>query len=120
MFTVTSNITFYTVWYEVSENTEESSESEPIEEAPSGSEPIEEESSDNVSSEDKESPPCGDVNADGVVNSLDAAQALKFDAFLIELSAQALAVADVNGDGTVNSLDAAQILKFDAQLITEF
>lgn len=62
----------------------------------------------------------GDVNADGTVNSLDAALVLKSDANIIELDFDASMNADVNGDGTVNSLDAAQILKFDAKLITEF
>ena len=62
----------------------------------------------------------GDVNGDGTINSLDAAQTLKHDAQLITLEGDGLAAADVNGDGTVNSLDAAQILKFDAKLITEF
>jgi len=62
----------------------------------------------------------GDANLDGIVNSLDAAQVLKHDAFLIELEGAALIAADVNGDGTVNSLDAAQILKYDAFLIEKF
>ncbi len=62
----------------------------------------------------------GDVNFDGLVNSLDAAQVLKHDAQLISFEELALAVGDVNGDGTVNSLDAAQILKYDAKLIPVF
>ncbi|MBQ7048186.1 MAG: fibronectin type III domain-containing protein [Clostridia bacterium] len=62
----------------------------------------------------------GDVNGDGNVNSLDAAQVLKHDAMLIELGEDALKAADVNGDGQVNSLDAAQILKFDAMIIDKF
>jgi len=62
----------------------------------------------------------GDVNGDGVINSLDAAQLLKHDAKLITLEADGLTAADVNGDGVVNSLDAAQILKYDAKLISEF
>jgi len=62
----------------------------------------------------------GDVNGDGMVNSLDAAQALKFDALIIELSETALTAADVNGDGSVNSLDAAMILKYDAGIIDGF
>ncbi|MBQ3196445.1 MAG: hypothetical protein IJB65_08305 [Clostridia bacterium] len=62
----------------------------------------------------------GDVNGDGSINSLDAAQVLKSDAQLVTLEADAAAAADVNGDGAVNSLDAAQILKFDAQLIQGF
>ena len=62
----------------------------------------------------------GDVNGDGYVDSLDAAQVLKHDAMLIELEADALLRADVNGDEMTDSLDAAQILKFDALLITVF
>ncbi|MBE6678180.1 MAG: hypothetical protein E7597_05240 [Ruminococcaceae bacterium] len=62
----------------------------------------------------------GDINGDGDINSLDAAQVLKHDAQLITLETEAIIAADVNGDGTVNSLDAAQILKYDAKLITEF
>lgn len=62
----------------------------------------------------------GDVNGDGEVNSLDAAQVLKFDAMMIELSENALVAADVTGEGTVDSLDAAQILKFDAMIIDAF
>ena len=62
----------------------------------------------------------GDVNGDGQINSLDAAQVLKYDAEMIELDEYALAAADVNGDGAVNSLDAAQILKYDAEMIEKF
>lgn len=58
----------------------------------------------------------GDANGDGVVNSLDAAQILKHDAGLTELTDEQLAKADINGDGKVNSLDAALILKCDAGL----
>lgn len=56
----------------------------------------------------------GDVNGDGEANSLDAAQILKHDAGLTELTDEQLAKADINGDGKVNSLDAALILKCDA------
>ena len=62
----------------------------------------------------------GDVNLDGVVDSLDAAQVLKHDALIITLEGDGLLAADVNADGMVDSLDAALILKFDAGLITEF
>ena len=75
--------------------------------------------SDNNSSEDV-TVTYGDVNGDGNVNSLDAAQVLKFDAMLIALSEDALLAADVNGSGEVDSLDAAQILKFDAMIIDIF
>ena len=59
----------------------------------------------------------GDVNGNGSVDSLDAAQVLKYDAMMITLDSNALTRGDVSGDGTVNSLDAAQILKFDAGMI---
>ncbi len=60
----------------------------------------------------------GDVNSDGGVDSLDAAQVLKHDAMLISLEDTVLA--DVNSDGSADSLDAALILKYDAGLITDF
>jgi len=75
---------------------------------------------DSINTEEESCRLIGEVNGDGIVNSLDAAQVLKHDAQLITLAGEGLAAADVNGDGVVNSLDAAQILKFDAQLITEF
>ncbi len=59
----------------------------------------------------------GDVNGDGVINSLDASTILKHDAMMLTLDADASARADVTGDGKVNSLDAAKILKFDAYII---
>jgi len=79
-----------------------------------------EETSDDETSDDTADVVYGDVNNDGAVNSLDAAQILKHDAKLITLEGDALVAGDVNGDGTVNSLDAAQVLKFDAKLITSF
>lgn len=75
---------------------------------------------DSINTEEESCRLIGEVNGDGIVNSLDAAQVLKHDAQLITLAGEGLAAADINGDGVVNSLDAAQILKFDAQLITEF
>ncbi|MBE6677406.1 MAG: hypothetical protein E7597_01245 [Ruminococcaceae bacterium] len=79
-----------------------------------------EDSSEDDSSEDVADVAYGDVNGDGQINSLDAAQTLKHDAKLITLDDAALTAADVNGDGEVNSLDAAQVLKFDAKLINIF
>ncbi len=93
---------------------DESSESEPSEDVSS------EDSSDNVSSEDVADVVYGDVNGDGTVNSLDAAQVLKHDALLITLEGGALIAGDVNVDEAINSLDAAQVLKFDALLIDSF
>lgn len=55
----------------------------------------------------------GDVNNDGYTDSLDAATILKYDAALIDLSAEQMVVGDFNEDGYVDSLDAASILKYD-------
>lgn len=54
----------------------------------------------------------GDVNLDGVVNSIDAALILKYVAGLVELSEKQLENGDFNGDGFVNSIDASLILSF--------
>ena len=59
----------------------------------------------------------GDVNSDGAVDSLDAAQVLKHDASLITLEGDSFLAADINGDGVADSLDGAYILKIDAGLI---
>ncbi|MBQ7646200.1 MAG: leucine-rich repeat protein, partial [Clostridia bacterium] len=61
----------------------------------------------------------GDVNGDGEVDSLDATAALKYDAGIIDLSAEQMTVGDVNGDGEVDSLDAILIFKYDAGIIDE-
>ncbi len=53
----------------------------------------------------------GDVNGDGSVNAMDAAEILKYCANLAALTDEALKAADFNGDKTVNALDAAAILK---------
>ena len=55
----------------------------------------------------------GDVNEDGVIDNLDAAWVLKYDAGLIA----DIDDGDYNSDGVVDNLDAASILKFDAGLI---
>lgn len=59
----------------------------------------------------------GDVNRDGVVDTLDAAAILKFDAGIRRLDGAELVLADVNDDGEVDSLDAAAVLKFDVGMI---
>ena len=99
---------------------DESSDGEGDSELDSSETDSSEDSVDDSSSEETVDTVYGDVNSDGEINSLDAAQVLRHDAQLITLNDTALAAADVNGDGTVNSLDAAQILKFDAQLIDSF
>ena len=58
----------------------------------------------------------GDVNKDGVVNSVDAAIILQRTAALIGDLAHPLN-ADANQDGLVNAVDAALILQFEAGLI---
>ena len=102
------------------ETSEESSETSDEETSEDGYETSDEETSDDSPEEEPSDILIGDVNGDGAINSLDAAQTLKHDAFLIELEGDSLIAADVNRDGIVNSLDAAQILKFDAFLIDEF
>lgn len=56
----------------------------------------------------------GDVNNDGAVDNLDAAQILRYDAGLIDFDETQLKAADYNGDGYVDNLDAVKILKEDA------
>lgn len=58
----------------------------------------------------------GDVNADGEINSIDAALVLKYSAGMADLPENA----DVNYDSSVNSIDASLILKYSAGLIKEF
>lgn len=62
----------------------------------------------------------GDVNRDGIVDNLDAAWMLKYDAGMIPFDAEQLIIGDVNFDNTVDSLDAAKVLKYDAGIIKEF
>ncbi len=62
----------------------------------------------------------GDINADGVIDYLDAMEALRADAELITLDETQALAGDVNGDGVVDSLDAILILRYDAGLITSF
>lgn len=59
----------------------------------------------------------GDVNGDGEVSNLDAAQVLKYDAGLIDMDDSTLLLADFNFDGEVNNIDAAVILGYDAGVI---
>lgn len=59
----------------------------------------------------------GDVNLDGSVNVKDATTVQKWVAGLVELSAEALAVADTNADGTINVKDATTIQKKIAGII---
>ncbi|MEX0786437.1 MAG: nidogen-like domain-containing protein [Dehalococcoidia bacterium] len=58
----------------------------------------------------------GDVNCDGVVNSIDAALILQFVAGLVN-SLGCQDEADVNEDGNVNSIDAAIVLQYIAGFV---
>lgn len=64
-------------------------------------------------------PLAGDVNCDGVVNSLDALLLLQFISGLVP-SLPCPDAADANGDGVVNAVDATLILQFEAGLISRF
>lgn len=61
----------------------------------------------------------GDVNEDGIVDTVDAALILKYlaDVEGVELSARDIYAADVNGDGDVDATDASVILKQCAGLV---
>ena len=59
----------------------------------------------------------GDVNCDGLINSIDAALVLQFVVGRLA-SLPCEIAADVNGDGTINAIDAALILQFVAGLLT--
>ena len=61
---------------------------------------------------------CGDVNEDGVANSVDASLVLQFKAGMID-SLPNESSGDVNGDGALTSVDAAILLQFTAGLINE-
>ena len=62
----------------------------------------------------------GDVNGDGLVDIDDALLIARYDAQLVTLTEQQLAVADVNGDGSVDIDDALLIAQYDAQIIIVF
>ena len=61
---------------------------------------------------------CGDVNEDGVANSVDASLVLQLKAGLIS-SLPNESNGDVNSDGALTSVDAALLLQFTAGLIDE-
>ncbi|MCH8065510.1 MAG: hypothetical protein IIC90_06750 [Chloroflexi bacterium] len=59
----------------------------------------------------------GDVDGDGVVDSIDAFLLLQFHAGIIGIGQPYSEKADVNNDQRVNAIDAARILQFHAGLI---
>ena len=62
----------------------------------------------------------GDVNRDGTVNVLDAAEIQKYTANKAVFDEAQKSAADVNDDGTVDVLDALDIQKFAVEKITGF
>ena len=59
----------------------------------------------------------GDVNKDGMINSLDALTVLRHSTGIITLDASAAALADVQKDGLINSSDALKILQYTVGII---
>ena len=59
----------------------------------------------------------GDVNCDGVVDSLDALLIMRYSMGLVDETALDLARGDVNGDGVVASLDALIVMRTSMGLI---
>ena len=53
----------------------------------------------------------GDVNMDGVINSLDALLVLRASLVIAELTEEQMALADINGDGEVSATDALMIMR---------
>ncbi len=62
----------------------------------------------------------GDVNFDGTVDTQDAAEVLKYNAELEELTEEQLAVADVNTDTKADSSDAGMILQYAVEKMDSF
>ena len=62
----------------------------------------------------------GDVNMNGIVESDDAAEILKYTAELQELTEEQVETGDVNRDGEADATDSAVILQYTAEKISEF
>ena len=62
----------------------------------------------------------GDVDGNGIVNSADSAEVLKYAAEVQELDEVQNKAADVNRDGAADSSDAASILQYAAELNSSF
>lgn len=65
-------------------------------------------------------PKLGDVNADGIIDSRDAIEILRYDAKVVTFDDAKYKRANVNYDNTVNSSDAVLILQYDAKIIDKF
>ncbi|MDY3087736.1 MAG: dockerin type I repeat-containing protein, partial [Oscillospiraceae bacterium] len=62
----------------------------------------------------------GDVNADGVINSVDALRVLQHSVNVIQLQGRAAKRADVNKDEKINPVDALDILRYSVGIIKDF
>ena len=62
----------------------------------------------------------GDVNHDGQVDTLDAADLLKVSAEIEEVDEYSSSAGDVNKDGVTDTGDAVKILKYAAEMLMEF
>ncbi len=60
----------------------------------------------------------GDINCDGIVNSIDATLATRYAMGITTLTDQGLINGDVNGDGIVNSIDATIISRYVLKVIS--
>ena len=58
----------------------------------------------------------GDINADGLVNVLDATEIQKYLSQLANLTKEELKRCDFNGDGIVSVIDSTEIQKYLAQI----
>ena len=61
----------------------------------------------------------GDVNADGVINSVDALRVLQHSVNVIQLQGRAAKRADVNKDEKINPVDALDILRYSVGMIKD-
>ena len=62
----------------------------------------------------------GDVDMNGVIDTADSTEILKYAAELESLTEEQSKVADVNRDGVADSTDAASILQYSAEKVTKF
>jgi hypothetical protein len=62
---------------------------------------------------------CGDVNKDGVVNSLDAVIILQVGAAIYDPGLILFDMWDLDEDGAITSVDALLVLQYEAQLTIE-